>query len=136
MKSSLSIPRYNQPIPHMRMRASSGLRIGWLTSFLIATFLIATVFLSSTLYASTLADTARQLAHKIAAATWPGAFALEVTNRSSLDEKSARDIRSVLEAQLDAEGVHTSKAEQSMGAVTVVLSESLREYVWTAEITV
>jgi hypothetical protein len=113
------------------MRASSSLRIGWLTSFLIAT-----VFLSSTLYASTLVDTARQLAHKIAAATGPGTFALEVTNRSSLDEKSARDIRSALEAQLEAEGVHTSKAEQSMGAVTVVLSESLREYVWTAEITV
>jgi hypothetical protein len=76
------------------------------------------------------------LAQKIATATGPGAFALEVTNRSSLDEKSVRELRSALEAQLDTEGVHPSKPEQSMGSVTIVLSESLREYVWTAEISV
>lgn len=115
----------------MRKRASSGLRIGQLTSCLITA-----VLLSSPLFASSLADGARQLAHKIAAATGPGAFALEVSNRSSLDEKSVREVRSALEAQLDTEGVHASKPEQSMGAVTVVLSESLRDYVWSAEISV
>jgi len=88
------------------------------------------------LCASGLGDTARQLAHKIAAASGPGAFALEVTNRSSLDEKSVREVRSALEAQLHVEGVHTTKAEQAMGTVEVVLSESLREYVWTAEIVI
>jgi hypothetical protein len=116
----------------MRARTSSGLRLGWLTSLLLAT-----VFLpSSFLCASTLGDAARQLAHKIAAATGPGAFALEVTNRSSLDDKSVREVRSALEAELRVEGVHTAKAEQAMGTVEVVLSESLREYVWTAEIVI
>jgi hypothetical protein len=112
-------------------RTSSGLRLGWLTSFLLAT-----VFLPSSLFASGLGDTARQLAHKIAAATGPGAFALEVTNRSSLDDKSVREVRSALEAQLHVEGVSTTKTEQAMGTVEIVLSESLREYVWTAEIVI
>ena len=110
---------------------SSGLRLGWLTSLLLATVLLPT-----SLCASGLGDTARQLAHKIAAAAGPGAFALEVTNRSSLDDKSVREVRSALEAQLHVEGVHTTKAEQAMGTVDVVLSESLREYVWTAEIVI
>lgn len=130
-----SIPRYNQPIPQMRARessrTSSGLRLGWLTSFLLAT-----IFLPSSLCASGLGDTARQLARKIAAATGPGAVTLEVTNRSSLDEKSVREVRGALEAQLQSEGVHAAKAEQAMGTVEVVLSESLRDYVWTAEIAI
>lgn len=139
MNRPLSITRYNQRIPHMRARAStrestrtsSGLRLGWL-----ALFLLATVFLPSSLFASGLADTARQLANKIAAAAGPGAFALEVTNRSSLDDKSVREMRSALEAQLHVEGVSTAKAEQAMGTVEVILSESLREYVWTATIVI
>ena len=126
-----SIPRYNQPIPHMRARTSSGLRLGWLTSFLLAT-----IFLPSSLFASGLGDTARQFAHKIAVASGPGAFALEVTNRSSLDDTSVREMRGALEAQLHAEGVHPTKAEQAIGTIAVVLSESLREYVWTAEIAI
>src|SRR6202163_3381195 len=125
------ITRYNQRIPHMRARQSSGLRLGWLTSFLLAT-----VFLPSSIFASGLGDAARQLAHKIAAAAGPGAFALEVTNRSSLDDKSLREVRSALEAQLHVEGVITAKAEQAMGTVEVVLSESLREYVWTAALVI
>ncbi len=115
----------------MRARTSSGPRLGWLTSFILAT-----VFLPSSLSASSLGDIARQLAHKIAAAAGPGAIALEVTNRSSLDDKSVREVRSALEAQLHTEGVHTTKGEQAMGTVEVVLSESLREYVWTAEIVI
>jgi len=90
-------------------RKSSSLRLSWLTSFLLAT-----VFLPSLLFASGLGDTARQLAHKIATAAGPGAFALEVTNRSSLDDKSVRDVRSALEAQLHIEGVSIAKAEQAM----------------------
>jgi hypothetical protein len=135
MNRPLSITRYNQRIPYMRAREStresSDLRLGWLTSFLLAT-----VFLPSSLFASSLGDTARQLAHKIAAAAGPGAFALEVTNRSSLDDKSVSEVRSTLEAQLHVEGVSTAKAEQAMGTVEVVLSESLREYVWTAAIVI
>jgi hypothetical protein len=135
MNSPLSITRYNHRIPQMRARVSSrksrGLRLGWLTSFLLAT-----VFLPPSSFASGLGDTARQLANKIAAAAGPGALALEVTNRSSLDDKSVREVRSALEAQLHVEGVSTAKAEQAMGTVEVVLSESLREYVWTAEIVI
>ena len=115
----------------MQAQTYSGLRLGWLTSFLLAM-----VFLPSSLCASNLGDTARQLAHKIAAAAGPGAFALEVTNRSSLDDKSVREVRSALEAELQLEGVHATKAEQAIGTVEVVLSESLREYVWTAEIVI
>ena len=131
MNEPRSTTRYNQRIPHMRARTSSGLRLGWLTSFLLAT-----IFLPSSLSASDLGDTARQLAHKIAAAAGPGAFALEVTNRSSLDDKSVREVRSALEAELHVECVHTVKAEQAIGTVDVVLSESLREYVWTAEVVI
>jgi hypothetical protein len=139
MNSLPSMPRYNQPIPEMRAleptRKSSGLRLGWLTSFLLAAIFIPS-FLSASLSASSLGDSARQLAHRIAAAAGPGAVALEVTNRSSLDEKSVREVRSALEAQLQSEGVHAAKPEQAMGTVQVVLSESLREYVWTAEIAI
>src|SRR5271167_982851 len=131
MNKPRSSTRYNQHIPRMRARTFSGLRPGWLISFLLAT-----VFLPSSLCASSLGDTARQLAHKIAAASGPGAFALEVTNRSSLDDKAVREVRSALEAELHAEGVHTTKAEQAIGTVDIVLSESLREYVWTAEIVI
>jgi hypothetical protein len=135
MNSPSSITRYNQRIPHMRAREftpkASSLRLGWLTSFLLAM-----VFLPSSLCASSLGDAARQLAHKIAAATGPGAFAVEVTNRSSLDDKSVREVRSALEAELRVEGVHAAKTEPAMGTVEVVLSESLREYVWTAEMVI
>ena len=120
---------YNQPNPQMHGRSERGLRLGWLSWLLLAT-----AFLPSSLSASALGDTARQLAHKIATATGPGAIALDITNRSSLDEKSLREVRSALEAQLRIEGVRTAKADQAMGSVQVTLSESLREYVWSAEI--
>jgi hypothetical protein len=131
MRSTAQCPRYNQPIRQMRACTSGGLRLGWLTSFLLAG-----VFLPSTLFASNLGDAARQLAHKIASVTGPGAIALEVTNRSSLDEKSVREVRIALEAQLRIEGVRTAKADQAMGSVQVTLSESVREYVWAAEIAI
>ncbi len=140
MPGSPHIPRYNQRIRHMLARASSGLRIGFPHSHLLlllrlAALLFGTLLLPSLLFASNLGDAARQLADRIAAVSGPGAVALEVTNRSSLDEKSVREVRSALQAQLRVQGVKTSAADQSMGSVTVVLSDSLREYVWTAEVT-
>jgi hypothetical protein len=131
MNKRPSATRYNQRIPHMRARTSSGLRAGGLTLFLLATLLLPRF-----LCASNLVDTVRQLAHKIAADSGPGSFALELTNRSSLDDKSVREVRSALEAELHVAGIETARAEQSMGMITVVLSESLREYVWTAEIAI
>jgi hypothetical protein len=105
--------------------------MGWL-----ATFFLATVVLPFSLSASVVGDAARQLARKIASVTGPGAISLEIANRSSLDEKSVREIRSALEAQLRMEGVRTAKPDDAMGSVQVTLSESLREYVWSAEITI
>lgn len=131
MSKSSQATRYNHPIPHMHGRSSSGLRMGWLASFLLAT-----AVLPSFLSASVVGDAARQLAHKIASATGPGAIALDVTNRSSLDDKSVAEVRSALETQLRTEGVRTTKPDEAMGSVQVTLSESLREYVWSAEITI
>jgi hypothetical protein len=135
-----SITRYNQRIPQMRAREFtrklSGLRLGCLTSFLLAMAILPSSVFASELSASSLGDIARELAHKIAADAGPGAFALEVTNRSSLGDKAAREVRSALEAELQIQGVHTAKTEQAIGTVEVVLSESLREYVWTAEIAI
>ncbi|HEX9110417.1 MAG TPA: hypothetical protein VF845_02985 [Terriglobales bacterium] len=131
MRSTPNSPRYNQPIRQMRACTSGGLRLGWLTSFLLAS-----VFLPFSLFASNLGDAARQLAHKIASVTGPGAIALDIANRSSLDDKSVREVRIALEAQLRIEGVRTAKADQAMGSVQVTLSESVREYVWAAEIVI
>jgi hypothetical protein len=129
MPSTTQCPRYNQPIREMRACTSGGLRLGWLTLLLLVT-----AFPPSSLSASNLSDAARQLAHKIASVTGPGAIALDFTNRSSLDDKSVREVRIALEAQLRIEGVRTAKADQAMGSVLVTLSESVREYVWAAEI--
>ena len=123
--------RYNQPIPYMHGRGSGSLRLGWL-AFLI----FFSVGLPSFLNASIYGDAARQLAHKIASATGPGAVSLEIANHSSLDDKSAREMRSALEAELRTQGVRIVKSEESMGSVTITLSESVREFVWSSEISV
>jgi hypothetical protein len=128
MNIGLQRARYNHSIPHMQSRGSGGTRLGWLT------LLLASVLFPSTLPASTLTDTARQLAHKIAAITGPGAIALEIRNRSSLDDRAVNEVRTALEGQLHGEGVQTAKPDESVGAVQVVLSENMREYVWSAEI--
>ena len=123
--------RYNHRIPHMHRRWSGGLRIGWLAAFLLAAAIVP-----SLTAASVLGDAARQLAHKVSSVTGPGAVALEITNRSSLDDKSVREVRSALEAELRTGGVRITTADESMGSVQVTLSESIREYVWSAEIVI
>jgi hypothetical protein len=141
MPDPLHIPRYNQRIRHMLARASSGPRIGFphspfLVLLRLAALLFGALLLPCSLFASNLDDAAHQLADRIAAASGPGTVALEVTNRSSLDDKSVREVRSALQTQLRVQGVRTAAADQSLGSVNVVLSESLREYVWTAEIAI
>jgi hypothetical protein len=131
MRNDSQTARYNQRNRQMESRSEIVLRLGR-----FASFVLANLFLPSLLFASNFGDTARQLAARIAAATGPGSVALEVTNRSSLDDKSLREIRSALQAQLRVQGVSTVAPDQSVGSVNVVLSESLREYVWTAEITI
>src|SRR5258706_10546513 len=131
MHEAAQLARYNQPIPQMFGRWSGSLRAGWLASCIFAI-----AFFASSASASVLGDAARELAHKIASTSGPGAVALDITNRSSLDDKSVREIRSALEAQLRSEGVRTAKLDESMGSVQVTLSESIREYVWSAEIVI
>jgi hypothetical protein len=140
--------RYNHPIRKMRARMrrrcrlESGISLR-LISFQAIPFLPSLLFIafftalfSANASASNLGDTARQLADRVAAVTGPGSIALDVTNRSSLDEKSVREVLGALQGELRAQGVRVVSADQAMGAVNVVLSESLRELVWTAEIVI
>jgi hypothetical protein len=129
--------RYNQRIHEMLARASSGPRIGSLHTYLLTLFRILAFFFatSALLSASTFGDAARQLAGRIASTSGPGAIAFTLTNRSSFDDKSVHEIQSALQAQLRLQGVRTTSTDQSMGSVEIVLSENLREYVWTALIT-
>jgi hypothetical protein len=156
MEYDTFLPRYNRVIRKMlaRMRRRWRLESGnslRLISFLatwslpsllfraLSTALFTALFaavLSANAFASNLGDTARQLADRVAAVTGPGSIALNVSNRSSLDEKSVREVRVALEGELRGQGVRVVNAEQAMGAVNVVLSESLREFVWTAEIVI
>jgi hypothetical protein len=76
----------------------------------------------------------QELARKIAAATGPGAVALDVVNRSSLDKKDVDEIGRGLRTQLEALGVRTVKPQQAAATVEVSLSENLQSYVWLAEI--
>ncbi|MGC2244971.1 MAG: hypothetical protein WA609_00070 [Terriglobales bacterium] len=133
MKNNFHPPRYNHLIQTMRARMRRRLRLEPRNCLRLISFLI---LLPALLFASNLGDAARQLADRIAIATGPGSIALDLTNRSSLDEKSVGEVRSALQAELRAQGVHIVAADQAVGTVTVVLSESLREYVWIAEIAI
>lgn len=75
-----------------------------------------------------------QLARKIAAATGPGAVALDVANKSSLSRADAEEIRRGITSELAALGVRLVNADQAAATVHITLSENLREYVWVAEI--
>jgi hypothetical protein len=130
MNRRRTIAGYNQRKQHMALRSET-VAPGWFRSLLLLFTLLPSFAL-----ASNLSDAARQLGHKIGSVTGPGAIALEVTNKSSLDDKSVREVRSALEAQLRVEGVRTAEADQSVGSVQVTLSENLREYVWAAVVTV
>jgi hypothetical protein len=130
MLNRLETSRYNHRIRNMQVHSSGGRRLSWLFPL----FLL--ILFPADLSASVFGDTARQLAHKIASVTGPGVIALEISNRSSLDEKATHEARSALEAQLRLEGVRIATPDQAVGAVQVTFSENLREYVWTAEIAV
>jgi hypothetical protein len=75
-----------------------------------------------------------ELARKIAAATGPGAVAMEVTNRSSLGQADVDDIRRGLWRELAALGVNSAAADQASATVQVSLSENVQSHVWIAEI--
>jgi hypothetical protein len=75
-----------------------------------------------------------QLARKIAAATGPGAVALNLVNRSSLSRPDVEEIRRGLLAELPALGVRLVNADQAGATVQITFSENLQDYVWVAEI--
>lgn len=77
-----------------------------------------------------------ELARKIAAATGPGAVAIEAGTRSSLSSSDSDEVRRGLLAELATLGVHSVAADQASASVRVSLSENLRSYVWIAEIRV
>lgn len=76
----------------------------------------------------------QQLAGKIAAAIGPGAFAINVVNRSSLSHSDLEQIHRGLLAALEGLGVRAASADSATGTVDINLSEGLRNYVWVAEI--
>lgn len=104
----------------------------------LAIVLAATFFFASFARADSasndLANAEKDLAHKIAALTGPGAVNLSVDNRSSLTVKQADAVRAGLQMQLEALGVHMVGAEQAAATVSVTLSESPQFYVWSAAI--
>jgi hypothetical protein len=75
-----------------------------------------------------------QLSTKIASDTGPGVVALEITNRSSINAADLEAIRRELTSSLASSGVRVWQPEQAAGTVKVTLSESLKNYVWVAEV--
>ena len=75
-----------------------------------------------------------QLARKIAAATGPGAVALDVVNRSSLSRTHVEEIRRGLMTELGGLGVRLVNADQAAATVKITFSENLQNYVWVTEI--
>ena len=118
---------YNAPIPHMRAPSS---RFPRAACFLALMLIHAPLILAG--------DWRRapeeQLARKIAAATGPGAVALDVVNRSSVSRPDVEEIRRGLVSELAALGVRFVNADQAAAAVKITFSENLQNYVWVAEI--
>ena len=139
MPGSSENPRYNPRIRQMLARASSGLGTQFphslfLTLFRLAALLFGALMLPSSLFASNLGDAARQLADRIAAISGPGAVALEVTNRSSLDEKSVHEVRSALSRSCACRACARQPPSRPWEASILCSRRALRDYVWTAEI--
>jgi hypothetical protein len=118
---------YNAPIPEMLISLPSFSRLA-------SSLLLALCLLTATSYASDWAGAEQELARKIAAATGPGAVAVEVVNRSALKQRDSDEISRGLRAQLETLGVRTVKPEQAAATVQISLSENLQSYVWVAEI--
>ncbi len=79
-------------------------------------------------------ETEQQLARKIVAVTGPGAAALTVENRSSLDKRDSEVIQNGLRTALEGLGIRFVTAEQAAATVAISLSENSASYVWVAEI--
>ena len=77
---------------------------------------------------------AQQLARKIVAVTGPGAVAVTVENRSSLEKKDGDAIGGALRVELEALGARSTSPAAAAVLAAVSLSENPQSYVWVAEI--
>jgi hypothetical protein len=126
MQSASDNAVYNARIPHMRASSSRFPRA--------ACFLVLMLMYAPMILASDWRTPEEQLARKIAAATGPGAVALDVVNRSSVSRPDVEEIRRGLLTELAALGVRFVNADQAAATVQITLSENLQNYVWVAEI--
>ena len=76
----------------------------------------------------------QQLARKIVAVTGPGAVALTVENRSSLNKRDNEIVQNGLRSALETAGLRYVNAEQAAATVAISLSENSAAYVWVAQI--
>jgi hypothetical protein len=126
MRSARDNAVYNARIPHMRASSS---RFPRASCFLALMLMHASIILASDWRVPE-----EQLARQIAAATGPGAVALDLANRSSLDRPDVEAVRRGLTTELAALGVRFVNADQAAATVQITLSENLQNYVWVAEI--
>jgi hypothetical protein len=117
---------YNARILHMRTSSSRWPGVVY--------FFVLMLMSAPMIQASDWREPEEQLARKIAAATGPGAVALDVVNRSSLSRTDVEDIRKGLSTELAGLGIRFVSADQAAAAVKITLSENLQNYVWVAEI--
>jgi hypothetical protein len=120
----VKIASYNSLVPHM-----PSFRPGRLRLFPVLLFVYAICA-----WATDWSMPVGQLVAKIVAASGPVAVSFEVVNRSSLSQADIDSIRTAITAQLNAAGVRLVKPEQANGAIQVILSENLQNYVWIATI--
>ncbi len=123
---------YNSAIPHSANPGRLAATARWAVFACRCAITISVLVLPAG--ATDWSGPAQQLAHKIAAATGPGAVTITVENRSSLSRKDFDAIGSALRADLEALGVRQANPEQAAASVAVVLSENPQAYVWVAEI--
>lgn len=90
---------------------------------------------SAQLFSQDFSSLTAQFAARITQHSPAGAVSVSVVNRSSLSSQDVATIRSELLQQLQARGWRAKTSDQDSGSIAVVLSESARDYVWTAEIT-
>jgi len=125
MRSDNDNAVYNARIPHMRA----------LSSRIPCTWLLLVMLMSATVMsASDWRIPEEQLARKIAAVTGPGAIAMDLVNRSSLDRPDVESIERGLMNELGSLGVRYVSSDQAAATVQITLSESLQNYVWVAQI--
>ena len=126
MRSANGNAVYNSRIQHMHAMSSPFPRT--------ACFLVLVLMQAPLILANDWRIPEEQLARKIAAATGPGAVALDVINRSSLSRGDVEEVRRGLLTELGSLGVRSVNADQAAASVQITLSENLQNYVWVAEI--